>query len=227
MENSNTQFDNSLQSNTSAAAQAWKHETKSDWKKLLVGILGCLLTLLLICAGSYALFRYFSGQAKDKVENTLPWVEDTKEDSEKFKRSKTINKTVLVDKIQWEVLEAQSSKQINENSACNASEGNRLVYVKFNIKNLDRTLVTVPKSAVLVFDNDMNSFELSANKTFNCLGDQEYTAKDKYVPQIIQLDQEKTFEFIYEVPNDSKDLKLKAGDLSLLGNKFEYIDLGV
>jgi hypothetical protein len=194
--------------------------------KILLFGLGCLLLTFAFCGGGYFFVKKIIKDTQKEVKQTLPFQIDPQKEEDKFEKPKQISNSVIVGKVQWEVLEAKEEFSVNDKSECTASDGNKLVYLKVKIKNLDRAFVTVAKSSIDIYDKDKTMYSISNNKTFNCLGDQKYSLKDKYIPPILKLDEEETFEFIYEVPKTSKSFKLKVGDLSTVGREFEYIELG-
>lgn len=196
-----------------------------QYRVLIIGA-GCFLLILLTCTIAYFVFNRFTRSVKKEATSVLPWSTDENKEEKKLDNPKKTNSSVIVGKVQWEVLDAKSADSFGEGEKCKASDGNKLVYLKVKIKNLDRAFVTVLKSAIDIYDKDQSVYSVSANKTFTCLGDGKYDFRDKYIPPVLGLDEEKTFEFLYEVPKDTKGFKLKAGDLSTVGKEFEYIDLG-
>ncbi len=206
-------------------------ETKNLIRFLFLGT-GCLILLFFLCIGSYFFIRQLTKETVKDIKSGLPFSTDNKTDEDRFKKPKVVGATVIAGKVQWIVEEAKAVHGLEDTTGekrenCVAGSGNKLIYIKAKIKNLDRAFVTVPLSVIDIFDSDKKAYSVSSNKTFNCTGDKDYSLKDKYVPEVLELDEEKSFELVYEVPKETKDLRLKAGDLSTVGKDFEYIDLEI
>jgi hypothetical protein len=198
---------------------------------------GCLLLtviilIIVLCFTVLFAFRYLTMETKRGISGSFPWNSQDKQESndKKFKRPEEPNKSVIVGKLEWRILESKTVTgslpgDDGETDYCKPGQGNKFIYVKYSVRNIDRAFVTVPKNFNDIFDRNENKYEPSS-KSVKCLtGDTGL--KERYLPDVLQRDEKVELEVLYEVPNDSKDFRMKVGDLSTVGKEFDYIALGI
>ena len=168
-------------------------------------------------------------------KNNIPQVlgigikSDPKKETDKFNNSKNINTKVLIGNIQWTVLESSvpaKEAYVNINADyCIPQSGNKFIKIKYKIDNLDRSLLTIPKFTVSIFDSEKNEYTYS-QKTFTCIL-KITNSVNKLTPDFLKRGESKTYELLFEVPESKKDFKMKVGDLSVTSSDYEYIKLGI
>lgn len=152
-----------------------------------------------------------------KGANTETQKEPKAEDTTKMIK---VNENIQVGDVKWKVIKAWSANQLSDYSGTVKPAG-KFVVVNVVVENMGKDMKTV--SNLKVIDDQDREFT-SYSKSF---GLQNLGAESLYVLSNINPNVPLTFADVYEVPADAKGLKLKVGDLSLLGNNSALIDLGL
>ena len=150
-------------------------------------------------------------------KNTAVNSEDT--DIKEAAKLPGLNEDIQVGEVKWKVIKAWTTEQLNNYSGPIKPAGKFLV-VNVVVENLGKEMKTV--SGLKVIDDQEREFT-SYSGSF---GIEELGAESLYIIENINPNVPLTFADVYEIPADAQGLKLIVGDLSLIGNDEELIDLG-
>lgn len=131
-----------------------------------------------------------------------------------------LNEDLQVGDVKWKVIKARTADQLNDYSGAVKPAGKFLI-VNVIVENMGKDMKTV--TGLKVVDDKDREFT-SYSKSF---GLQNLGAESLYVLSNINPNVPLTFADVYEIPADAKGLKLKVGDLSILGSGDGFIDLGL
>jgi flagellar hook-basal body complex protein FliE len=158
----------------------------------------------------------FESAFPDKTETVR---EEKNVTSEKVKTVK-VGEEVIVGDVKWKVLKAWIPTQLTNYSGPVKTSGKFLV-INVVVENLGKELKSVTDLKVVDAQNrEFTSY--SGSFGINNLG-----ADALYLLSNLNPNVPYTFADVYELPTDAKELRLKVGDLSLLGSDEGFIDLGL
>jgi len=143
-----------------------------------------------------------------------------KEDQEEKTNTVSLNEDIQIGEVKWKVTKAWIAEQLTDYSGPVKPSGKFLV-VNIIVENLGKEMKTV--TGLKVVDDKGREFT-SYSKTFGLEG---LGAETLYILDNINPNVPLTFADVYEIPADAKGLKLKVGDLSLMGSDEGTIDLGL
>jgi hypothetical protein len=133
-----------------------------------------------------------------------------------------VGEDVRVDEVRWKILEAadlgKTLKSTNQFVKDKNTAG-RFVKVRFELENLSKDMLTF--AGLDLVDDQGRTFKASGD-AFQFIPNEEACVLENLNPNVA-----KSCTAIYEVPANATGLKAQAGDLKILGNKTELIDLGL
>lgn len=132
----------------------------------------------------------------------------------------TIGEDVIVKDVKWKLVKAWKADQLTDYSGAVKPAG-KFVVVNVTVENMDKEMKTA--SGLKLVDSQGREF-ISYSKAFSL---QNLGAESLYLLSNLNPNVPYTFADVYEVPADAEGLKLKVGDLSLLGSDEALIDLGL
>ena len=185
---------------------------------ILTAILVLFVIGIISSAGGSSSKSTTDGGSKPTSSDT-----STKPASEKqVDTAKTVklNEDLQIGDVKWKVIKSRTADQLNDYSGAVKPAGKFLV-VNVIVENMGKDMKTV--TGLKVVDDKDREFT-SYSKSF---GLQNLGAESLYVLSNINPNVPLTFADVYEIPADAKGLKLKVGDLSLLGSDAGLIDLGL
>jgi len=195
-----------------------KNTVRGSVGKTLLIVIIVIGVLILCCAG--AGLSGILGTASVVEEQQK---EQANKEEQIWNNPKKLNEKITVGNIDWTVVEAQNlgstlkSKYGQYGTDCNANSG-KFVKVTVKVKNNDKEIRTLTN--VDLFDSQKREFKISSD-VFGCVDG------DVWILENINPGIEKTYVAVYEVPSDAKNLRLKVGDMDLLSDEYEYIELGL
>lgn len=131
-----------------------------------------------------------------------------------------VGEDVVVKDVKWKVVKAWKADQLNDYSGAVKPAG-KFVVVNVTVENMGKEMKTA--SGLKLVDSQSREF-ISYSKAFSL---QNLGAESLYLLSNLNPNVPYTFADVYEVPADAEGLKLKVGDLSLLGSDEALIDLGL
>lgn len=131
-----------------------------------------------------------------------------------------VGEEVIVKDVKWKVIKAWKADQLNDYSGMVKPAG-KFVVLNVTVENLGKEMKTV--TGLKLVDNQNREFT-SYSKSF---GLQNLGAESLYLLSNLNPNVPYTFADVYEVSADAEGLRLKVGDLSLLGSGEALIDLGL
>jgi len=158
-----------------------------------------------------------SGSKNTSTGTSTKQVSKDQEDTPKTVKQ---NEDLQVGDVKWKVIKARTADQLTDYSGAVKPAGKFLV-VNVTVENMGKDMKTVTGLKV-VDDKDREFTSYSKSCSLQNLG-----AESLYVLSNINPNVPLTFADVYEIPADAKGLKLKVGDLSVLGNDEGLIDLGL
>ena len=138
----------------------------------------------------------------------------------------SVNEDVIVGEVRWKVLSVK-----NRGNTLKASEsryaslakpkttGGKFIQVKVEVENLGKEMKSV--SSLNIIDDKGREF-IPSSDTSEWIPEGE----EMFILNNLNPNVKSSFTDIYEIPADATDLKLKVGDLELLGDAEALISLG-
>ncbi len=131
-----------------------------------------------------------------------------------------VGEEVTVKDVKWKVVKALEADQLSDYSGVVKPAG-KFVVLNVTVENLGKEMKTV--TGLKLVDNQNREFT-SYSKSF---GLKNLGAESLYLLSNLNPNVPYTFADVYEVSSDAEGLRLKVGDLSLLGSDEALVDLGL
>lgn len=134
----------------------------------------------------------------------------------------TVGQDVQVDEVRWKILQAEDLGQTvkSDNQFIkDLNTAGRFVRVRLEVENLSKDMLTF--AGVDLKDDQGRTFK-SSSDAIMLIPSEEQCVLVNLNPNVA-----KTCTMIYEIPQNAQHLRMEVGDLKILGNKSELIDLGL
>lgn len=131
-----------------------------------------------------------------------------------------VGEEVIVKDVKWKVVKAWKADQLSDYSGAVKPAG-KFIVLNVTVENLGKEMKTV--TGLKLVDSQNREFT-SYSKSF---GLQNLGAESLYLLSNLNPNVPYTFADVYEVSADAEGLRLRVGDLSLLGSDEALINLGL
>lgn len=178
-------------------------------------LIGLLLLGLLISSGDTEIDSKSTSSVSQQEQSS-----DKSDTSKKEEKLVKVSEDLQIGMVKWNVVKAWETTQLTDYSGVIKPTG-KFVVINVRVENLDKEMKTV--SGLKLVDNQNREFiSYSKSSLLKNLG-----AEPLFLISNINPNVPLVFADVYEVPADAKGLKLRVGDLSLLGSDEGFIDLGL
>ncbi len=200
-------------------------QEKAPKKKMSTGVkiaIGCgglfVVTIIIVVILSIAGVAGLSKVANEVNEDIA---ESEQEKEEVFNNPSELGESVTVGDVEWVLTEAEdlgsTIKSESQYSDDCVAESGKFIKVTVKLTNNSSDMVSV--SDLYLYDSEKREY-VSSSDVSSCV------EGDLFILDNINPGLSKTFTTVYEVPADSKDFRLKAGNLDMFSGEVKYISLG-